>query len=207
MSGFSKNRPSPSLRANVVKVPGFSRCALPWPRRGDRQEDRRIDRQGQDDVAGRVTCAVAMGGGPAGLSRWGRMSRRGALSSRDLPRSLATDRWRIGRESAYKPIPSMAAPITIRLLWANTDNLRTWTISRRVHFVHINSVRIAVKIAAVQHAQGTFRSMVTAFDPTTSVERQLPNREFRPTRDIEGHGDPAVGRRRTAEEAEVAGRW
>ena len=43
---------------------------------------------------------------------------------------------------------------------------------------HIMSEVFAAKIAAVHHVGGGFRLLVTAFDPTVSVETQPTDRQF-----------------------------
>jgi hypothetical protein len=43
---------------------------------------------------------------------------------------------------------------------------------------HIKSALVDAKIAAVHHADGGFRLLATAFDPTASVDTQITDREF-----------------------------
>ena len=63
-------------------------------------------------------------------------------------------------------------------LMANLCRPKIRTISGGVLSVHVNSMGVVVKVAAAQHANGKSRPPVTAFDPTTLVKRQSPNREF-----------------------------
>jgi hypothetical protein len=61
---------------------------------------------------------------------------------------------------------------------ANNCHPETRTIRRHVLSVHIKSVVVAAKIAALHHAGAGCRLLVTAFDPPASVDTQSADREI-----------------------------